>query len=97
MLLASLSQSVSSFQRMLHVSPLTPHHSSNSCPHSNVDARNTHVQNRVLQLVESDRSLNSLHEDDNLVDFESIHKIVEVSVLLFLSQLRMILEKTVQK
>ena len=73
------------FNRMLHVSPLLPPplspHSSNSCPHSNADARNPHVQNRVLQLVESDRSLNSLHEDNNLVDFESIHKIVELSVL----------------
>ena len=64
---------------MLHVSPLLPH-SSNSCPHSDADARNLHVRNRVLHLVESDLSLHRLHEDNNLIEFESIHKIVELSV-----------------
>ena len=48
------------------------------------------------QLVESDRSLHRLHEDHNLVEFQSIQKIVELSVLLFFSQLRIVLEKTVQ-
>ena len=78
------------------MSPLLPH-SSNSCPHSNAGARNPHVQNRVLQLVESDRSLHRLHEDDNLLEFQSIHKMVELSVLLFFSQLRIILEKTLRQ
>ena len=83
MLLVPLSEKVSSFQRMLHVSPLLPH-SSKSCPHSDADARNLHIQNRVLHLVESDLSLHRLHEDHNLFEFQSIHKIVELSVLLFL-------------
>ena len=48
------------------------------------------------QLVESDRSLHRLHEDHNLVEFQSIHKIIELSVLLLFTQLRKILEMTVQ-
>ena len=80
---------------MLHVSPLLSH-SSNSSPLSNADARNPHVQRRVLQLVESNRSLHGLHEDHSMVEFQNIHKIVELSVPLFFSQLRIILEKTVR-
>ena len=48
-LLVSLSETVSSFQRMLHVSPLLLH-SSNSCPQSDADARNPHVQNLSCNL-----------------------------------------------
>ena len=47
MLLVTLSETVSSFQRMLHVSPLLSH-TSNSCPHSTADARNPHIKNRVV-------------------------------------------------
>ena len=49
------------------------------------------------QLVESNCPLHRLHEGHNLVEFWSIHKIAELSVLVFFSQLRIILEKTVQR
>ena len=92
--LVSLSETVSSFQRMLHVSPLLSH-SSNSYPHSDADARNLHVQNRVLHLVENDLSLHRLHEDNNLNSRASTRSL-SFRFFSIYSQLRITLEEIMQ-